>query len=150
NDISIFKAFNDISSIGLTPRAMNAIEKFRELIEGLTKMQDYLSVTELVEEVIEKSGYRAMLEKENTIESQSRLENIEEFLSVTKAFEERSDDKSLVAFLTDLALIADIDSLNQESDSKESIVLMTLHSAKGLEFPVVFIIGMEENIFPHS
>lgn len=150
NDISIFKAFNDISSIGLTPRAMNAIEKFRELIEGLTKMQDYLSVTELVEEVIEKSGYRAMLEKENTIESQSRLENIEEFLSVTKAFEERSDDKSLVAFLTDLALIADIDSLDQESDSKESIVLMTLHSAKGLEFPVVFIIGMEENIFPHS
>ncbi|QBK24518.1 DNA helicase PcrA [Ureibacillus thermophilus] len=150
NDLSIFKALHEVSSIGLTPRAMNALENFRNLIEGFTKMQDYLSVTELVEEVMEKSGYRAMLEKENTIESQSRLENLEEFLSVTKAFEERSDDKSLVAFLTDLALIADMDSLNEENNGNESIVLMTLHSAKGLEFPVVFIIGMEENIFPHS
>ncbi|MED3662481.1 DNA helicase PcrA [Ureibacillus terrenus] len=150
NDMSIFRALYESPLIGLTPRAINAIEQFRELIEGFTKMQDYLSVTELVEEVIEKSGYRAMLEKENTIESQSRLENLEEFLSVTKAFEERSEDKSLVAFLTDLALISDIDSLDEEKDSNESIVLMTLHSAKGLEFPVVFIIGMEENIFPHS
>lgn len=150
NDLSIFKALYEVSSIGLTPRAMNALENFRNLIEGFSKMQDYLSVTELVEEVIEKSGYRAMLEKENTIESQSRLENLEEFLSVTKAFEERSEDKSLVAFLTDLALIADIDSLDEENNSNESIVLMTMHSAKGLEFPVVFIIGMEENIFPHS
>lgn len=147
---SIFEALKDVHLMGLTPRAINAVRGFREMIEGFTKMQDYLSVTELVEEVIEKSGYREMLEKENTIESQSRLENIEEFLSVTKAFEERSDDKSLVAFLTDLALIADIDTLDEEEQSKESIVLMTMHSAKGLEFPVVFIIGMEENIFPHS
>lgn len=150
HEMSVFEALNDVSMIGLAPRAVNAVEKFRELIEGFTKMQDYLSVTELVEEVIEKTGYRAMLEKENTIESQSRLENLEEFLSVTKAFEERSEDKSLVAFLTDLALIADIDSIDDESGSQESIVLMTLHSAKGLEFPVVFIIGMEENIFPHA
>ncbi|MDM5335278.1 DNA helicase PcrA [Ureibacillus composti] len=149
-DRSIFDAMNEALFMGLTQRAANSVEKFRELIEGFTKMQDYLSVTELVEQVIDKSGYRQMLENEKTIEAESRLENIEEFLSVTKAFEERSDDKSLIAFLTDLALVADIDSLDKEDTSKGNIILMTMHSAKGLEFPVVFIIGMEENIFPHS
>ncbi len=149
-DRSIFDAMNEVVFMGLTPRAMTAVEKFRDLIEGFTKMQEYLSVTELVEQVIDKTGYREMLQNEKTIEAESRLENIEEFLSVTKAFEERSDDKSLVAFLTDLALVADIDSLDKEDTSKGSIILMTMHSAKGLEFPVVFILGMEENIFPHS
>nr|WP_106781414.1 DNA helicase PcrA [Lysinibacillus timonensis] len=149
-DRSIFDALNEVVFMGLTPKATSAVEKFRDLIEGFTKMQEYLSVTELVEQVIDKTGYRAMLEAEKSIEAESRLENIEEFLSVTKAFEERSDDKSLVAFLTDLALVADIDALEKEDTSKGSIILMTMHSAKGLEFPVVFIIGMEENIFPHS
>ena len=95
-----------------------------------------------------------MLHREKTIESESRLENIEEFLSVTEAFEKRAEEEggeTLVSFLTDLALIADIDSLDkQENKSTEKIVLMTMHAAKGLEFPVVFIIGMEENVFPHS
>ncbi|SOB98965.1 DNA helicase-2/ATP-dependent DNA helicase PcrA [Ureibacillus xyleni] len=150
HDLSIFEAMKEVLFMGLTSRAAGAVEKFRELISNLTQMQEFLSVTELVEQVIEKSGYREMLENEKTIEAESRLENIEEFLSVTKAFEERSDDKSLVAFLTDLALVADIDALEKEDTSKGSIILMTMHSAKGLEFPVVFIIGMEENIFPHS
>lgn len=150
HDRSIFDAMKDVLFMGLTSKAANAVEKFRELIAGFTQMQEYLSVTELVEQVIDKSGYREMLQKEKTIEAESRLENIEEFLSVTKAFEERSDDKSLIAFLTDLALVADIDALDKEDTSKGSIILMTMHSAKGLEFPVVFIIGMEENIFPHS
>jgi len=149
-DRSIFDAMNEVVFMGLTPKAMNAVEKFRDLIEGFTKMQEYLSVTELVEQVIDKTGYREMLQNEKSIEAESRLENIEEFLSVTKAFEERSEDKSLIAFLTDLALVADIDALDKEDTSKGSIILMTMHSAKGLEFPVVFIIGMEENIFPHS
>ncbi len=149
-DRSIFDAMKEVLFMGLTGRAASNVEKFHQLIEDFTKMQDYLSVTELVEQVIEKSGYRAMLENEKTIEAESRLENIEEFLSVTKAFEERSEDKSLIAFLTDLSLVADIDSLDKEDTSKGSIILMTMHSAKGLEFPVVFIIGMEENIFPHS
>ena len=114
-------------------------------------MQDYLSVSELVEEVLDKTGYREMLHREKSIESESRLENIEEFLSVTNSFEEHADDKSLVAFLTDLALIADIDALDKdENKNTEKVVLMTMHAAKGLEFPVVFIIGMEENVFPHS
>lgn len=91
-----------------------------------------------------------MLQNDKTIEGESRLENLEEFLSVTKAFEKQSDDKSLVAFLTDLALISDIDSLDDEEDADGPIILMTMHAAKGLEFPVVFIIGLEENVFPHS
>ncbi|RKQ16414.1 DNA helicase PcrA [Ureibacillus endophyticus] len=150
HDLSIFEAMKEVLFMGLTSRAAGAVEKFRELISNLTQMQEFLSVTELVEQVIDKSGYREMLQNEKTIEAESRLENIEEFLSVTKAFEERSEDKSLVAFLTDLALVADIDALDKEDTSKGSIILMTMHSAKGLEFPVVFIIGMEENIFPHS
>ena len=75
-------------------------------------MQEFLSVTELVEEVLEKSGYREMLKAEKSLEAQSRLENLDELLSVTKNFEDSSEDKSLVAFLTDLALVADIDALD--------------------------------------
>lgn len=149
-DRSIFEAMSDLVFMGLTGKAAASAEYFYAMIKGFTEMQEYLSVTELVEQVIEKSGYRAMLENEKTIEAESRLENIEEFLSVTKAFEERSEDKTLIGFLTDLALVADIDALDKEDTSKGSIILMTMHAAKGLEFPVVFIIGMEENIFPHS
>ena len=155
HDRSIFDALQEVDFMGITSRAANEVAKFRELIAGFTQMQEYLSVTELVEQILDKSGYREMLHREKTIESESRLENIEEFLSVTEAFEKRAEedtgDKSLVAFLTDLALIADIDSLDKEENkSTEKIVLMTMHAAKGLEFPVVFIIGMEENVFPHS
>ena len=155
HDRSIFDALQEVDFMGITSRAANEVAKFRELIAGFTQMQEFLSVTELVEQVLDKSGYREMLQREKTIESESRLENIEEFLSVTEAFEKRAEedtgDRSLVAFLTDLALIADIDSLDKEENkSTEKIVLMTMHAAKGLEFPVVFIIGMEENVFPHS
>jgi len=155
NDRSIFDAMQEVHFMGLTARAANEAVKFRELIAGFTQMQEYLSVSELVEQVLDKTGYRAMLEREKTIEAESRLENIEEFLSVTEAFEKRAEeengDRSLVAFLTDLALIADIDSLDkEENQSSEKIVLMTMHAAKGLEFPVVFVIGMEENVFPHA
>lgn len=105
-------------------------------------------MTELVEEVIKKTGYREMLQAEKTIESQSRLENIDEFLSVTKAFEDNSEDKSLVGFLTDLALVADIDQLDENTEEATNMVtLMTLHSAKGLEYPVVFLLGLEEGVF---
>lgn len=149
-DRSIFDALKEVDFMGLSARATNAAIAFHTMISNFTQMQEYLSVTELVEAVLDQSGYREMLKNEKTIEAESRLENIDEFLTVTKAFENQSDDKSLVAFLTDLALIADIDSLDKEDESKGSVVLMTMHSAKGLEFPVVFIIGMEENIFPHS
>jgi DNA helicase-2/ATP-dependent DNA helicase PcrA len=150
NDLSLFQALEEADFIGLSPKTTKAVIEFRDLIKGYTQMQEYLSVTELVEEVLDKSGYRDMLKAEKTLDAQSRLENIDEFLSVTKGFEENSEDKSLIAFLTDLALVADIDQLDEEDNNQQAVVLMTLHSAKGLEFPVVFLIGMEEGVFPHS
>ncbi|PLT28611.1 DNA helicase PcrA [Peribacillus deserti] len=150
HDMSIMQALDSVELIGVSPKITKAAAEFRDLINGYSQMQEYLSVTELVEQVLDKTGYREMLQVEKTIESQSRLENIDEFLSVTKSFEETNDDKSLVAFLTDLALVADIDSLDETEEPQDSVVLMTLHSAKGLEFPVVFLIGLEEGVFPHS
>jgi DNA helicase II / ATP-dependent DNA helicase PcrA len=151
HDLSMFQALETIEMIGLSPKAEKAAAEFRNLISNYTHQQEYLSVTELVEEVLDKTGYRDMLKAEKSLESQSRLENIDEFLTVTKSFEESSEDKSLVAFLTDLALVADIDRLDDDGEQKTDFVtLMTLHSAKGLEFPVVFLIGMEEGVFPHS
>ena len=90
---TIFDSLQELDFMGLTGRAANETAKFRDMIAAFTKMQEYLSVSELVEEVLDKSGYREMLQNEKTIESESRLENIEEFLSVTKAFEERSEDE---------------------------------------------------------
>lgn len=150
HDISIFQALETIELIGLSPKIRKAASEFRELIGNYTRMQEFLSVTELVEEVLDKSGYREMLKAEKSLEAQSRLENLDELLSVTKSFEKSSEDKSLVAFLTDLALVADIDALEDDGEKADTVVLMTLHSAKGLEFPVVFLIGMEEGVFPHS
>ncbi|MDF2786904.1 MAG: ATP-dependent helicase PcrA [Neobacillus sp.] len=150
HDISIFEALDSVELLGLSPKITKGAREFRDLIKNYTQMQEFLSVTELVEEILDKSGYREMLKAEKSIEAQSRLENLDELLSVTKNFEEVSEDKSLVAFLTDLALVADIDSLDEDGEKTDSITLMTLHSAKGLEFPVVFLIGLEEGVFPHS
>lgn len=151
--VSLFKLLYNLQGIQITGRASSALYAFRDLIEQLRGMAEYLSVTELTEEVLARSGYRDELEREGTVEAKTRLENIEEFLSVTLDFEKRNEDKSLVAFLTDLALIADIDTMDADDDegaAKDAVVLMTMHSAKGLEFPAVFIIGMEEGVFPHN
>ncbi|CAG7656017.1 DNA helicase PcrA [Paenibacillus allorhizosphaerae] len=149
--VSMFAMLENAEMLEIGARARNALSDFRDMIENLYRMTEYLSVTELTEKVLEMSGYREELKRENTIESQARLENIDELLSVTMDFEKRNDDKSLVSFLTDLALIADIDSMNEDPEAgKSGVVLMTMHSAKGLEFPVVFIMGLEEGVFPHS
>lgn len=152
--ISMFALLEEIDGLEIGAKAKHALTDFREMIDNLYRMVEYLSVTELTEKMLELTEYRVELQREKTIESTARLENIDEFLSVTMEFEKRNDDKSLVSFLTDLALIADIDSMNDAAedaaDANNSVVLMTMHSAKGLEFPVVFIIGMEEGVFPHS
>ncbi|AZN38463.1 DNA helicase PcrA [Paenibacillus albus] len=151
--ISVFALLEQIDWLDVTGRARTALTEFRDMIDNLTRMVEYLSVTELTEKILELSGYREELNRENTLESKARLENIDEFLSVTQEFENRNEDKSLVSFLTDLALIADIDSMDKdesENEVKDAVILMTMHSAKGLEFPIVFIIGMEEGVFPHS
>lgn len=149
HELSLFEAVSEAEHIGLSKKAANSLMDFQQMIKNWNQMQEYLSITEMVEEVLEKTGYEEMLKREKTLESVSRLENIEEFKTVTNRFEEENDDKTLIAFLTDLALISDIDQMDDENDD-DKVVMMTLHSAKGLEFPAVFLIGMEENIFPHS
>ncbi|MMZ48390.1 ATP-dependent DNA helicase PcrA [compost metagenome] len=149
--ISMYKAIQEVDQIGLSARFIDSVVKFARLITELESMQEYLSVTELAEEVLKRTEYREELRREGTLEARSRVENIEEFLSVTMEFERTNEDKTLVAFLTDLALVADIDKLDEtEEDKGNAVVMMTLHSAKGLEFPMVFLAGMEEGIFPHS
>ncbi|MFS0725937.1 DNA helicase PcrA [Paenibacillus sp. 1P07SE] len=152
--ISIFALLDQLDWLDVSSRARTALAAFKKMLDDLTRMVDYLSVTELTEKMLEMSEYKLELQRENTLESKARLENIDEFLSVTMEFENRNEDKTLVAFLTDLALIADIDTMDKtedaEADNSDNVVLMTMHSAKGLEFPVVFIIGMEEGVFPHS
>jgi DNA helicase II / ATP-dependent DNA helicase PcrA len=150
HDISLFQALASVDLIGLSPKITKAAKEFHALIKNYTQMQEFLSVTELVEEILDKTGYREMLQAEKSLEAQSRIENLEELLSVTKNFEETSEDKTLVGFLTDLALVADIDSMDDDEEKADAVILMTLHSAKGLEFPIVFLIGMEEGVFPHN
>src|SRR5690625_863748 len=151
-DISLYDAIEEIEATAVPKRAANQLVLFRQMMGNLIKQQDFLSATEMVEMVLEQTDYEAMFKNENSIESQARLENIAEFMTVTTDFEKTSEeDKSLVTFLTDLALIADIDSMDDPEEASDGkITLMTLHSAKGLEFPVVFLVGMEEGIFPHS
>lgn len=151
HDISFHEAVKEVDFTGVSKKAANALAEFGNLIRTLSQQQEFLTATDMVEAVLERTGYETMLKNERTIEAQSRLENLEEFMTVTKDFEETSEDKTLVAFLTDLALIADIDQVDEEeTEAEEKITLMTLHAAKGLEFPVVFLIGLEENVFPHS
>ncbi|WP_423189888.1 DNA helicase PcrA [Alkalibacterium sp. f15] len=146
---SLYDAALNANSINLSPRATKKVEAFAFMIQDFLKMAEFLSITELTEEILNKSEYLPTLKKERTLEAETRVENIEEFLTVTKQFDEQQpDDASLITFLTDLSLISDIDRLEEEPTSE--ITLMTLHAAKGLEFPVVFLIGMEEGLFPLS
>lgn len=121
--------------------------KFKELIESMKTSSENLSLTELVEMVLEKSGLKKELEDENSIEAEAKLENLEEFKSITKNFEERYGIISLERFLEEISLVADIE---EHKDNPHVVTLMTIHSAKGLEFPYVFVVGMEEGVFPHS
>ena len=146
---SLLEAALNVSITTIKGKAAGELEGFAFMIRDLQQMQEYLPVTKLVEEVLERSGYLKSLELERTLESETRVENIKEFLSVTQQFEkDNGEDKSLLTFLTDLALVSDLDNLEEEPQSE--VTLMTLHAAKGLEFPVVFLIGLEEGIFPLS
>jgi DNA helicase-2/ATP-dependent DNA helicase PcrA len=128
------------------------------MILKLNYMQPYVTAHELTEKMLEMTELRDEYVRDGSLEAQSRLENIDEFLTISLEFEKRNadGDRSLITFLTDLALIADIDQLDDgdnpdgADEAKDQVTFMTLHSAKGLEFPVVFLIGMEEGLFPHS
>ncbi|OFN11594.1 MULTISPECIES: 3'-5' exonuclease, partial [Staphylococcus] len=147
NNISMFDALGEVDFIGLSKKVTQECIQFYEMVQNLIKEQEFLEISEIVEEILEKSGYRQMLEHEQTIESRSRLENIDEFMSVPKDYEKDTplEEQSLINFLTDLSLVADID----EAQIDSGVTLMTMHSAKGLEFPIVFLMGMEESLFPH-
>jgi len=152
HDLSLFDVLKEVDFTGVTPRAANALVRFETLIESFMNQQQFLTVTDMLEVVLEKTGYEDMLMKDRSLEAQSRLENLEEFKTVTQNFEATNeDDQSLISFLTDLSLVTDIDEVDEtEPEQTNKITLMTLHAAKGLEFPVIFLIGMEENVFPHS
>lgn len=130
----------------LTGRAKNAVVEFARVIDFLAGYRDHLNVTGLLQELIDKTNYRRVMEEENTLESRERIANVDEMVNVTREFDEQVGGK-LFEFLEQMALMSDQDTLKAGADS---VVLMTLHAAKGLEFPYVFLCGMEEEVFPHA
>jgi DNA helicase-2/ATP-dependent DNA helicase PcrA len=133
-------------SAGITAKAAKALKELVSLLEDIRSRMPNLKAAEAVGEVIERSGYRRFLSQQDNVENLARLENLDELMNALREFENRSDDQSLGAYLAEVSLLSDIDDW---SEDESSVNLMTLHSAKGLEFPVVFICGMEEDLFPH-
>ncbi|HWR37901.1 MAG TPA: DNA helicase PcrA [Patescibacteria group bacterium] len=146
--ITLFEAVTNPDQVpGLTARARKQLEELGELIFLLMAAQQTLPVMELVKKVMLDSGYMAELEKEKDPQAEARIENLKELVSVAKDFANGDVEDTLENFLSQVALVADIDTAEI---SEEKVTLMTLHSAKGLEFPVVFLAGLEEGIFPHA
>ena len=144
NGISMYEVIKNAEKYDLNRVFINTRE-FISVIEELKVKKDSILISELIKETLNKTGYTKALELEGTTEAENRIENLEEFLSVAIEFEEESADNSLSEFLEGITLSSDIDGMEEAEDS---VTLMTLHSAKGLEFPVVFLVGMEEGIFP--
>ena len=141
---SMYEVIKNAESYGLNRVYLNSRE-FINAIEELKQEKEKLSISELIKETLKKTGYTKALEDENSIEAENRIENLNEFLTVAIEFEEEEAENTLSEFLEGITLSSDIDNLEEQ---EESVTLMTLHSAKGLEFPVVFLVGMEEGIFP--
>jgi DNA helicase II / ATP-dependent DNA helicase PcrA len=139
---------------GLSPRSAQAIERFNRLIEGLREFAAGHPVAELAEAVLDQSGYQTALEESNDLQDASRVENLQELVSVAREFDgqraESADGGTLSDFLEQVSLVADADQIPDGAEHGGMVTLMTLHTAKGLEFPVVFLTGMEEDVFPHQ
>ena len=144
NGISMYEVIKNAEQYGLNKVYLNSRE-FVQTIEELSAKKDTTLVSNLLKEVLSKTGYTKALELENTAQAESRIENLDEFLTVAMEFEEESAENTLAEFLESITLSSDIDGMEETEDS---VTLMTLHSAKGLEFPVVFLVGMEEGLFP--
>lgn len=145
-DERLYNVLLDLDTIpGLTARNLSSIGKFVELVNYFISKRDSLKASELIQEVIEKTGYLDDLKKSSEPEDASRVENIKELVSDAVEFESSAEDKTIQSFLEKVTLVSDIDTLEDEAGT---VVMMTLHSAKGLEFPVVFMVGMENGIFP--
>jgi DNA helicase-2/ATP-dependent DNA helicase PcrA len=146
--LSLYDAMGTPEGLAQFPKqAQRAAGEFVGVIERLRDRAGRVRATDLIEMAIVESGYQAMLEAEGTDESYSRLENLRELVTVAQEFEQTTGEESLEAFLQHLALVTDLDTWSEEVDR---VTLMTLHSAKGLEFPVVFLAGLEEGLFPHA
>jgi len=146
NNICMYDALLDSEFIpNLSARAITSINKFVSLMNTLIVDAENISVPELIEDILDRSGYMKMLKDSNSAENESRIENLKELVSDAVVFENSSEDKSLSAFLEKVTLVSDIDNLDEENNA---VVMMTVHSSKGLEFPVVFLVGMENGIFP--
>ena len=142
--ISMYEIIKRADEFGLNKVFVNSRE-FIDTIEALRAKKEEIEISELVKETLDKTGYTKALELENTTQAENRIENLEEFLTVAIEFEEEEVENNLSNFLESITLVSDVDELEETEDS---VTLMTLHSAKGLEFPVVFLVGMEEGIFP--
>lgn len=145
NETSFYDALKISEQISTIGKSSGKIKPFVTFIQTLRSKLEYISLTELLNTIIEETGYVKALEAEDTEESQARIENINELITKVVAYEEDNEEVTLSGFLEEVALVADIDSLNEESNY---VILMTLHSAKGLEFPNVYLAGMEDGIFP--
>jgi len=148
NGISYLDSMKHLIERGELGKKVNKeVERFVNLIEDLIAFSKLHSIEDLIIEVLDRTGYIKELAELQTATAQMRIENVEELISVAKEFSKQSEDANLESFLNYISLMSDIDTLEEENSS---VVLMTLHSAKGLEFAVVFMTGMEEGVFPHS
>mgnify|MGYP005833847793 CR=1 FL=1 len=144
---SIFSVISSAGDMSELQRAATKLDNFVTMIAKFRVLKEHMTVAELIEEVIGQSGILKELEEENTVEAQTRIENIKELISGALEFQAREDDieKNLEGYLENVSLVADIDNVDVNADK---VIMMTLHSAKGLEYPVVFMVGMEEGVFP--
>ena len=147
NNMSILDAMDEVDDIVSTTKTRESVKKFKLLISSLKALANVLPVSELLDKVLENTNYKKLYLEENSIENQSRLENIEELKSVVKEFELNSEDKTLSAFLQNATLSTDMD---EKIKNDNYVSLMTIHSSKGLEFRAVFLVALEEDIFPSS
>ncbi|HEY3577060.1 MAG TPA: UvrD-helicase domain-containing protein [Gaiellaceae bacterium] len=146
-EISLWEATAEAEMAGVGAAPQKALKSFRATIESLMSAAQEFEVPELIEEVLQRSGYMESLEAERTIEAQGRIENLQELVSVAREWREQAEDTTLSAFLQEVSLYSDQDAIRGDGSL---VTLMTLHNAKGLEFRAVYLIGMEEGIFPHS
>ncbi len=144
-DVSVYSVLENAESYDLLSRAAPKLLSFCEMINTLKKASASMKLGDFVQRVMLDTGYVPMLRREDTIEAKTRLENLEEFMSVVAEYEKENEEPTLAGLLEEISLVADIDAYDEDQDA---VVMMTIHSAKGLEFPVVFLAGMEESLFP--
>ena len=145
NSLSLYQVILHVHEYPELLKAESKLLAFYQMIEQLRAEDTSMNMTDFLEEVLDKTQYIESLKAQHSIEAETRIENIKEFLSVTREYDARGENGGLAEFLEGVALVSDIDNYNEDEDT---VALMTMHSAKGLEFPVVFLVGMEDGLFP--